>query len=33
MPSDYPVTYKSKNIDKLSQILMNKLALHITMLD
>ena len=33
MPSDYPVTYKSKNINKLSQILMNKLALHITMLD
>lgn len=33
MPSDYPVTYKSKNIDKQSQILMDKLDLHIPMLD
>ena len=31
MPSDYPVTYKSKNIDKQSQILMDKLDLHIPM--
>ena len=33
MPSDYPVTCKSENIDKWSQILMNKLDLHIPIID
>ena len=33
IPSDYPVTCKAKNIDKWSQTFINKLALHILILD